>query len=79
MCTCTCDCCHRYSDGILALVRELLKKMQFTHNAAQLEELDDETIDDDVSLWYCENFHFFIYTVEKIPCSCVKGYSVHRQ
>ena len=53
--------------------------MQFTHNAAQLEELDDETIDDDVSLWYCENFHFFIYTVEKIPCSCVKGYSVHRQ
>ena len=24
--------------------------MQFTHNAAQLEELDDETIDDDVSV-----------------------------
>ena len=31
------------------LVTELLKKIQFRHNKTQLEELDDETLDDDVS------------------------------
>lgn len=36
-------------------MRELLKKMQFTHNAAQLEELDDETVDDDVSFTHTKH------------------------
>ena len=31
------------------LITELLKKIQFRHNRKQLEELDDETLDDDVS------------------------------
>ena len=30
------------------LVTELLKKIQFRHNQTQLEELDDESLDDDV-------------------------------
>ena len=30
------------------LVTELLKKMQFRHNETQLQELDDESVDDDV-------------------------------
>ena len=39
----------RYHEGIRALVAQLLKKMQYNHNAEQLEALDDESIDDDVS------------------------------
>lgn len=31
------------------LLTELLKKIQFRHNQSQLEELDDESLDDDVS------------------------------
>ena len=31
------------------LVTELLKKIQFRHNQTQLEELDDQSLDDDVS------------------------------
>ena len=34
---------------LLVLITELLKKIQFRHNRKQLEELDDETLDDDVS------------------------------
>ena len=30
------------------LLTELLKKMQFRHNESQLQELDDESVDDDV-------------------------------
>lgn len=37
------------------LLTELLKKMQFRHNESQLQELDDESVDDDVSkLFNCE-------------------------
>ncbi|KAF6027108.1 XPO6 [Bugula neritina] len=38
---------EKYFDGIMALVRELLNKVQFKHNAEQLEELDSESLDDD--------------------------------
>lgn len=37
----------RYKEVLLMLVTELLKKMQFRHNQTQLEELDDESLDDD--------------------------------
>ena len=33
----------------MMLLNELLKKVQFHHNQTQLEELDDHTLDDDVS------------------------------
>jgi hypothetical protein len=39
----------RYQDAFVLLVQEILVKMQFKHNRAQLEELDDESLDDDVS------------------------------
>ncbi|XP_015764483.1 PREDICTED: exportin-6-like [Acropora digitifera] len=37
----------RYKEVLLLLVTELLKKIQFRHNQTQLEELDDESLDDD--------------------------------
>lgn len=39
----------RYQDAFVLLAQEILVKMQFKHNQAQLEELDDESLDDDVS------------------------------
>lgn len=39
----------RYQDAFILLVQEILVKMQFKHNRDQLEELDDESLDDDVS------------------------------
>lgn len=33
----------------MSLVKEVLNKMQFVHNQNQLEELDNEVVDDDVS------------------------------
>lgn len=37
----------RYKEVLLMLLTELLKKIQFRHNQSQLEELDDESLDDD--------------------------------
>jgi len=39
----------RYQDVFVLLAQEILVKMQFKHNQSQLEELDDEALDDDVS------------------------------
>ena len=45
----------RYKEVLLMLLTELLKKMQFRHNESQLQELDDESVDDDVcKLFNCE-------------------------
>ncbi|KAK2571880.1 Exportin-6 [Acropora cervicornis] len=46
----------RYKEVLLLLVTELLKKIQFRHNQTQLEELDDESLDDDFPLFseYCD-------------------------
>jgi hypothetical protein len=41
---------HRYREALVSLSAQLLQSMQFRHNQAQLEELDDETMDDDVSI-----------------------------
>lgn len=41
---------HRYRDALVSVMSELLRKMQFGFNQTQLEELDDELLDDDVSL-----------------------------
>lgn len=38
---------ERYQDAFVLLAQEILVKMQFKHNQAQLEELDDESLDDD--------------------------------
>uniref|UniRef100_A0A3Q2EBD0 Exportin 6 n=1 Tax=Cyprinodon variegatus TaxID=28743 RepID=A0A3Q2EBD0_CYPVA len=37
----------RYKDALVLLLREVLNRIQFRYNQAQLEELDDETLDDD--------------------------------
>ncbi|KAG2456057.1 XPO6 protein, partial [Polypterus senegalus] len=38
---------NRYRDALVLLLREVLNRIQFRYNQAQLEELDDETLDDD--------------------------------
>ncbi|CAL8273014.1 unnamed protein product [Lota lota] len=38
---------NRYKDALGLLLREVLNRIQFRYNQAQLEELDDETLDDD--------------------------------
>ena len=40
---------HRYEDALVLLLTKVLNRIQFRYNQAQLEELDDETLDDDVS------------------------------
>ncbi|XP_054036666.1 exportin-6 isoform X3 [Dryobates pubescens] len=37
----------RYEDALVLLLTEVLNRIQFRYNQAQLEELDDETLDDD--------------------------------
>ncbi len=39
---------QRYREALLALVAELLKRIQLRTNGAQIEQLDDKTVDDDV-------------------------------
>ncbi|XP_051573033.1 exportin-6-like isoform X2 [Myxocyprinus asiaticus] len=38
---------NRYKDALVLLLREVLNRIQFRINQSQLEELDDETLDDD--------------------------------
>ncbi|XP_023654269.1 exportin-6 [Paramormyrops kingsleyae] len=38
---------NRYKDALVLLLREVLHRVQFRYSQAQLEELDDETLDDD--------------------------------
>ncbi|KAG5279727.1 hypothetical protein AALO_G00080950 [Alosa alosa] len=38
---------NRYKDALVLLLREVLNRIQFRSNQTQLEELDDETLDDD--------------------------------
>uniref|UniRef100_A0A8D0CE85 Exportin 6 n=1 Tax=Scleropages formosus TaxID=113540 RepID=A0A8D0CE85_SCLFO len=39
---------NRYKDALVLLLREVLHRIQFRYSQAQLEELDDEALDDDV-------------------------------
>ena len=39
----------RYNDALVSLINSILQKFQFKHNQSQLDELDDDTLDDDVS------------------------------
>lgn len=67
-------CFCRYKDALVLLLREVLNRIQFRYNQAQLEELDDETLDDDVrtidlQLGLCfESFVFFSvkYPVKRV-------------
>ncbi|XP_072337474.1 exportin-6 isoform X2 [Scyliorhinus torazame] len=38
---------NRYKGALVLLLTEVLRRIQFRYNQAQLEELDDETLDDD--------------------------------
>uniref|UniRef100_A0A3P8XV62 Importin N-terminal domain-containing protein n=1 Tax=Esox lucius TaxID=8010 RepID=A0A3P8XV62_ESOLU len=38
---------NRYKDALVLLLTEVLNRIQFRYNQSQLEELDDETLDDD--------------------------------
>ncbi|XP_054570522.1 exportin-6 isoform X4 [Eptesicus fuscus] len=42
---------NRYEDALVLLLSEVLNRIQFRYNQAQLEELDDETLDDDQTEW----------------------------
>ena len=48
MCS-VCLCAYRYHEALVSLVSQILQKVQFRYNQSQLDELDDETLDDDVS------------------------------
>ena len=39
----------RYEDALVSLMSEILHKMQFRFNQSQLEEMDDDALDDNVS------------------------------
>ncbi|KAI3359285.1 hypothetical protein L3Q82_002800 [Scortum barcoo] len=56
---------NRYKDALVLLLREVLNRIQFRYNQAQLEELDDETLDDDVII-LCLSFSLFIFS-SKFP------------
>lgn len=49
-------CFYRYKDALVLLLREVLNRIQFRYNQAQLEELDDETLDDDVRTFLTVSF-----------------------
>lgn len=49
-------CFYRYKDALVLLLREVLNRIQFRYNQAQLEELDDETLDDDVRTFLTISF-----------------------
>ncbi|MGH0120965.1 UNVERIFIED_CONTAM: hypothetical protein FKN15_070157 [Acipenser sinensis] len=38
---------NRYKDALVLLLQEVLNRIQFRYNQTQLEEIDDETLDDD--------------------------------
>lgn len=42
------------------LVTALLKKVQYSYNAEQLESADDESFDDEVRFWFRRNGRSFI-------------------
>lgn len=44
---------QQYKEVLLMLLNELVLKIQFCHNQSNLEELDDESLDDNVS---CSTF-----------------------
>lgn len=59
----------RYKDALVLLLREVLNRIQFRYNQAQLEELDDETLDDDVRTIYT-------YISQSVSCSVNTVYPV---
>ena len=70
----------RYYDGIMALATQLMMKMQYKHNREQLELLDDEDVEDDVSWRLTASliFHPFVFTsqtrVDVISLYCRNGF-----
>ncbi len=78
---CICQWLDRYKDALVLLLREVLNRIQFRYNQAQLEELDDETLDDDVRTIYIS---YIIHNLSLAPfylmllalcifCSCIKS------
>ena len=65
-CFLTLTCClvfhFRYKDALVSLVSHVLQKLQFKYSQTQLEELDDETLDSDVSR------SLLINDMKKMPC-----------
>lgn len=58
----------RYKDALVLLLREVLNRIQFRYNQAQLEELDDETLDDDVRTIYI--YFCFSVTLYALCIAC---------
>lgn len=57
---------ERYKDALVALNAEVLRRMQFRYNQAQLEELDDETLDDDNKTEWQHFLHQSLEVVAKV-------------
>lgn len=63
-------CFYRYKDALVLLLREVLNRIQFRYNQAQLEELDDETLDDDVRTFLTVSFASVNFMfVQRLYCS----------
>ena len=56
----------KYRDALTSLVSEILQKLQFRFNAPALEDMDDETIDDDEETEWQHYLRTSIETVVKV-------------
>ena len=45
-----CECVFRYREILVSMMDSVLKKVQLRYNINELREIDDDTVDDDVSL-----------------------------
>ena len=59
-------CSSRYSEALLALASELVNRVQFRTNRAQLQKLDDASVDDDDETEWQQYLRVCIETVMKV-------------
>ena len=45
--------CEQYSGTLVSMASSVLEKIQFNCNIDELREIDDDTVDDDVSVTSC--------------------------
>ena len=61
----------KYQEALLSLAGQILQKMQFKFNQSQLDEMDDETLDDDKhtewQLFLCQNLETIAKIAELLP------------
>ncbi len=51
----------RYQEALSCLLTQIIQKFQFRYNQSHLDGLDDESLDDDVSLYMVNGNHLLVY------------------